>query len=101
MEIQFGGSPWWGGIFEQLMKSVKRCVHKIIGHAKFTYDNINTALVKVKAIVNSCPFTSTQFNCKLCMMMVQEPAVQHEHYALAIMAKKCFKKWSACINSER
>ena len=68
MEIQFRGSPWWDDIFEQLMKSVKRCVHKIIGQAKFTFDDLNTALVEAEAIVNSCPFTSTQFNCPHLIM---------------------------------
>ena len=48
--------PWWGGLFE-MVKSTKRCLRKMIGQAKFSYNEIYTALVKIKAIINSRPFT--------------------------------------------
>ena len=48
-------ASWWGGILERLVKSVKRCLHKIIGQAKLSYDELNTALVEVEANVNSHP----------------------------------------------
>ena len=50
-------APWWGGIFERLVKSVKRCLRKIIGQAKLSYDELNTTLVEVEVIVNSHPLT--------------------------------------------
>ena len=37
-------APWWGGLFECLVKLVKKCLRKIIGQAKFSYDELNTAL---------------------------------------------------------
>ena len=50
-------APWWGGVFERLIKSVKRCSRKMIGQAKFTYDELVTAITEVEAIINSRPLS--------------------------------------------
>ena len=48
MDLQLGKSPMVGRNFEHLVKSVKRCLRKIVGQAKFSYDELNTVLVEVK-----------------------------------------------------
>ena len=50
-------SPWWGGVFERLVKSTKRCLRKFIGQAKFSLDKLHTAVVEVESIINSRPLT--------------------------------------------
>ena len=57
MGVQFTQSSLVGGIFERLIKSVKRCLHKIVGQARLTYDEMTTALVEVEAVINSRPLT--------------------------------------------
>ncbi|XP_065062455.1 uncharacterized protein LOC135689235, partial [Rhopilema esculentum] len=37
-------SPWWGGYFEKLVGSVKRCLRKVLGNAKLTFDELYTVL---------------------------------------------------------
>ena len=56
-EFNLPKAPWWGGLFERLIKSVKRCLRKIIGQARLNYDEMTTALVEVEAVLNSRPLT--------------------------------------------
>ena len=50
-------APWWGGVFERLIRSVKRCLKKILGLPRLTYDELFTALVEVELVLNSRPLT--------------------------------------------
>jgi hypothetical protein len=51
------GAPWWGGCFERMVKSVKRCLKKVIGSAKLTYEELLTILIEVECVLNSRPLT--------------------------------------------
>ena len=50
-------APWWGGFFERMIKSTKRCLKKILGRARLTYEELLTVLVEVECILNSRPLT--------------------------------------------
>ena len=50
-------APWWGGVFERLVKSTKRCLRKFIGQANFSLDELHMAVVEVESIINSGPLT--------------------------------------------
>ena len=50
-------APWWGGVFERLVRSTKRCLRKILGQAKFSRDELFTALVEIEMVLNSRPLT--------------------------------------------
>ena len=43
-------APWWGGMFERLMRSTKRCLRKTLSKLKHSYDDLLTALVEVEAV---------------------------------------------------
>ena len=69
-------APWWGGVFERLVRSVKRCLKKMLGLARLTYDELLTALVEVELVLNSRPLTMLQIynfqtlkNLKLTLML--------------------------------
>lgn len=50
-------APWWGGIFERMIKSTKRCLKKSIGRAYLTYDELSTLVTEIEAVLNSRPLT--------------------------------------------
>ena len=50
-------APWWGGFFERMVQSVKRCLRKVLGNARLTFDELLTTLVEVEGTLNSRPLT--------------------------------------------
>ena len=50
-------APWWGGIFERLIKSAKRCLRKTLGITSLTYDVLLTLVVETEAVLNSRPLS--------------------------------------------
>ena len=50
-------APWMGGVFERMIGSVKRCLRKVLAHAKLTFDELYTVLLEVEGTVNSRPLT--------------------------------------------
>ena len=50
-------APWWGGFFERLVKCTKRCIKKILGNPRLSFDEMHTVLTEIEAILNSRPLT--------------------------------------------
>ena len=50
-------APWWGGLFERMIKSAKRCLKKSVGKNCLFYDELITLVIEVEAVLNSRPLT--------------------------------------------
>lgn len=50
-------APWLSGIFERMVRAVKRCLRKIVGRVRLTQDQLMTTLTEVKMVVNSRPLS--------------------------------------------
>ena len=50
-------APWWGGFWERLIQSVKKCLKKTVGRTSLDYDELNTVLVETESIINSRSLT--------------------------------------------
>ena len=51
-------APWWGGLFGRIKK---RCLRKVIRQAKFSYDEMHTAIVEIDGVINSHPSLLPEF----------------------------------------
>ena len=50
-------APWWGGMFERIVSSVKNCLRKVLGNPRLTFDELSTLLTEVESTLNSRPLT--------------------------------------------
>ena len=50
-------SPWWGGMFERLIRSTKRCLKKSLKGGRYDYEKLSTLLAEIEAVINSRPLT--------------------------------------------
>ena len=55
-------ASWWGGVFERLNQSTKRCLKKNIGQARLNYDELQTLVIEVEGVLNSRPLTCVFVN---------------------------------------
>ena len=52
-----GKSPWWGGFYERMVRSIKNTLKKVVGVSSLDYKQLNTVLVEIENVINSRPLT--------------------------------------------
>ena len=52
-------APWWAGFWECMVRSVKRCLKKVVGRTtlKFKFEELLTLLIEIESVINSWPLT--------------------------------------------
>ena len=52
-------APWFGGFWERLIGMTKMALKKVIGRALITYEELQTLLCEIEAMINDRPITYT------------------------------------------
>ena len=50
-------APWWGGVFESMIRMMKRCQKKIVGRARLSLDELTTLITEIDGVINSRPIS--------------------------------------------
>ena len=50
-------APWWGGLFERLIRSTKRCLKKTLKLSRLDFEQMTTVIAETEAVLNSRPLT--------------------------------------------
>ena len=50
-------SPWWGGFYERLVRTIKNTLRKILGRSKLNFEELYTILILVECMLNSKPLS--------------------------------------------
>ena len=56
-QFDLAAGPWWDGLFERFVRSIKRCLRKILKSLRFNYEQLITLLAHIQAVINNHPPT--------------------------------------------
>ena len=45
--------PWWGGIYERLIKEIKKTVYKMLGKTHLNFDLLETVVIDIEKHLNN------------------------------------------------
>ena len=48
-------APWWGGFFEHLIGTMKKCLSKVIGRSLLSYEELEEVLLDIEICMNNRP----------------------------------------------
>ena len=49
--------PWWGGLYERLIKEIKTTLYKTLGKTHLLYDQLETVILDIDRHLNNRPLT--------------------------------------------
>ncbi|XP_028390705.1 uncharacterized protein LOC114515614 [Dendronephthya gigantea] len=56
-KFNFSKSPWWDGMYERLLKDIKKTLYKVLGRSTLSFDQLEAIVIDVEKNVNNRPLT--------------------------------------------
>ena len=56
-QFNLAKSPWWGGIYERLIKEIKNTLHKTLGRSSLSYEAFESVSMDIETNLNNRPLT--------------------------------------------
>ena len=56
-QFNLAKSPWWGGIYERLIKEIKKTLHKTLGRSHLSYEAFESVIMDIERNLNNRPLT--------------------------------------------
>ncbi|XP_068759744.1 uncharacterized protein [Montipora capricornis] len=56
-QFSLSRSPWWGGLYERLIKEVKRTLYKTMGRTHLEYAQVEAVVMDIERHLNNRPLT--------------------------------------------
>ena len=58
--LSLRGQLWWGGLWDSIIGTTKRCLRKVLGRFQFSGEGLNTTLVAIEADIYSRPIVQAE-----------------------------------------
>ena len=56
-QFNLSRSPWWGGMYERLIKDVKNTLYKALGRTTLSFEQLETVIIDIEKHLNNRPLT--------------------------------------------
>ena len=56
-QFNLAKSPWWGGMYERIIKDVKKTLYKTLGRSQLTFKQLEVVIMDIERHLNNRPLT--------------------------------------------
>ena len=56
-QFNLAKSPWWGGLYERLIREIKRTLYKTLGRSHLSFDALESVILDIERNLNNRPLT--------------------------------------------
>ena len=56
-QFNLAKSPWWGGMYERLIKELKKTLYKTLGKTHLSFDHLSAVVIGIERHLNNRPLT--------------------------------------------